>query len=119
MKLLADIPWRAWKGPLTDDLERVQGGFGLGQVPARWKPDATTGLICGFCATGCGLTAHLVDGEAVSVDLVDGADLVTVDSVLADGVDMVDGVLILSGVEDLVTVDGTLISQAFITLMVE
>ena len=67
MKLLAEIPWRAWKGPLTDDLERVQGGFGLGQVPARWTPDATTGLICGFCATGCGLTAHLVDGEAVNL----------------------------------------------------
>jgi assimilatory nitrate reductase catalytic subunit len=39
----------------------------LGQVPARLKPDGTTGLICGFCATGCGLTAHLVDGEAVNL----------------------------------------------------
>jgi assimilatory nitrate reductase catalytic subunit len=39
----------------------------LGQVPARLKPDGTTGLICGFCATGCGLTAHLLDGEAVNL----------------------------------------------------
>jgi assimilatory nitrate reductase catalytic subunit len=39
----------------------------LGQVPARLKPDGTTGVVCGFCATGCGLTAHLVDGEAVNL----------------------------------------------------
>jgi assimilatory nitrate reductase catalytic subunit len=36
-------------------------------VPARLKPDGTTGVVCGFCATGCGLTAHLVDGEAVNL----------------------------------------------------
>ena len=62
-----EIPWRSWNGPLTADLARVSGGFGLGQVPARLKPDGTTGVVCGFCATGCGLTAHLVDGEAVNL----------------------------------------------------
>ena len=64
---LPRIPWRAWDGPFTADLARVSGGFGLGQVPARLKPDGTTGLVCGYCATGCGLTAHLVDGEAVNL----------------------------------------------------
>jgi ferredoxin-nitrate reductase len=64
---LPRIPWRAWDGPLTTDLARVPGGFGLGQVPARLKPDATTGIVCGYCATGCGLTAHLVNGEAVNL----------------------------------------------------
>ena len=62
-----EIPWRSWNGTLTADLARVSGGFGLGQVPARLKPDGTTGVVCGFCATGCGLTAHLVDGEAVNL----------------------------------------------------
>ena len=35
------------------------GEFGLGQVPARLKPDATTTMVCGFCSTGCGLKIHL------------------------------------------------------------
>ena len=39
---------RTWRAP---------GGFGLGQVPARLKPDATTTVVCGFCSTGCGLTS--------------------------------------------------------------
>ena len=29
-------------GPLTQELVRDPGGFGLGQVPARLKPDATS-----------------------------------------------------------------------------
>ena len=54
-------------GHLTRDLLREPGGFGLGQVPARLKPDATTDLVCGYCSTGCSLTVHLRDGEAVSL----------------------------------------------------
>jgi assimilatory nitrate reductase catalytic subunit len=43
------------------------GVYGLGKVPARLKPDATTGLVCGFCSTGCGLNAHLRDGQAINL----------------------------------------------------
>jgi assimilatory nitrate reductase catalytic subunit len=52
---------------LARDLERVPGGFGLGQVPTRLRPDATTTLVCGFCSTGCGLTAHLQKGRAINL----------------------------------------------------
>jgi assimilatory nitrate reductase catalytic subunit len=54
-------------GPLTAELVREPGGFGLGQVPARLKPDAVTSLICGFCSTGCSLDVHLRDGMAVNL----------------------------------------------------
>lgn len=66
--------WPGWNnllrqqtGPLTEDLIRTPGGFGLGQVPARQTPDATTAMTCGFCSTGCSLTVHLRQGEAVSL----------------------------------------------------
>ena len=58
---------RARDGRLTRELLRAPGRFGLGQVPAGKTPDATTGMVCGFCSTGCGLTIHLRDGEAVSL----------------------------------------------------
>src|SRR5690349_3746078 len=35
------------------------GEFGLGRVPARLKPAATTTSVCGFCSTGCALKIHL------------------------------------------------------------
>ena len=54
-------------GYLTRDLLRTPGGFGLGQVPAKLKPDATTDMVCGYCSTGCSLTVHLKEGEAVSL----------------------------------------------------
>src|SRR6187200_3594002 len=54
-------------GPLTRQLVRTPGGFGLGQVPARLKPDATTTAVCGFCSTGCGLEIHLKNGEAINL----------------------------------------------------
>lgn len=54
-------------GSLTRDLLREPGRFGLGQVPVKTKPDATTDMVCGFCATGCGLRIHLKDGEAVNL----------------------------------------------------
>jgi assimilatory nitrate reductase catalytic subunit len=58
---------RARDGRLTRELRRVPGGFGLGQVPASKIPEATTGMVCGFCSTGCGLTVHLRDGQAVNL----------------------------------------------------
>jgi len=54
-------------GPLTQELVRRPGGFGLGQVPARLAPDATTTAVCGFCSTGCGLEIHLKNGEAINL----------------------------------------------------
>src|SRR6266852_983628 len=58
---------RQWHGPLTLDLVQRPGEFGLGQVPARLKPDSTTTVVCGFCSTGCGLNIHLKDGVAVNL----------------------------------------------------
>ena len=58
---------RAWNGPLTEELVRNPGNFGLGQVPARLEPDATTTMVCGFCSTGCGLNIHMRDGQAVNL----------------------------------------------------
>src|SRR5690606_40935205 len=46
---------RQWHGPLTEKLVQQPGDFGLGKVPARFKPDATTRSVCGFCSTGCSL----------------------------------------------------------------
>ncbi|QDT68827.1 Nitrate reductase [Planctomycetes bacterium MalM25] len=55
------------EGPLTSELIRKPGRFGLGQVPERLAPDATTDVVCGYCSTGCGLRVHLRDGEAVNL----------------------------------------------------
>ena len=55
------------QGTLTRELLREPGGFGLGQVPSRLKPDSTTTAVCGFCSTGCGLDIHLKEGEAVNL----------------------------------------------------
>jgi assimilatory nitrate reductase catalytic subunit len=52
---------------LTRELLRSPGKFGLGQVPARVAPDATTGVVCGYCSTGCNLNVHLREGEAVNL----------------------------------------------------
>ena len=54
-------------GALTRELVRSPGGFGLGQVPSRLKPDATTSMVCGFCSTGCSLDVHRRDGVAVNL----------------------------------------------------
>jgi anaerobic selenocysteine-containing dehydrogenase len=58
---------RKRSGPLTQELVRQPGGFGLGQVPLSRKPDATTSMVCGFCSTGCSLDVHLKEGEAVNL----------------------------------------------------
>ena len=55
------------EGALTRELVRRPGGFGLGQVPERLAPDATTSMVCGFCSTGCSLDVHLRDGQAVNL----------------------------------------------------
>ncbi len=55
------------EGHLTRELLQQPGGFGLGQVPDRLVPDATTTMVCGYCSTGCGLKIHLRDGEAINL----------------------------------------------------
>ncbi|HUF64269.1 MAG TPA: molybdopterin oxidoreductase family protein [Verrucomicrobiales bacterium] len=60
-------PLRAWDGVLTRELVRQPGKFGLGSLPAALQLDATASLVCGFCSTGCGLKAHLADGEALNL----------------------------------------------------
>lgn len=57
----------ARQGPLTRDLLLSPGDYGLGKVPTRLKPDATTRVVCGFCSTGCGLDVHLRKGEAINL----------------------------------------------------
>lgn len=54
-------------GPLTQDLVLEPGRFGLGKVPQKLLPNATTSTVCGFCSTGCSLNVHLRDGEAVNL----------------------------------------------------
>ncbi|QDV35732.1 molybdopterin oxidoreductase family protein [Tautonia plasticadhaerens] len=54
-------------GRLTRSLLREPGRFGLGQVPARVSPDATSSLVCGYCSTGCSLDVHLRGGLAVNL----------------------------------------------------
>jgi len=58
---------RHWHGPLTQELVLHPGEFGLGKIPARLQPDATTTMVCGFCSTGCGLNVHLRDGQAINL----------------------------------------------------
>lgn len=58
---------REWNGPLTQELVLHPTAFGLGRIPARLKPEATTTTVCGFCSTGCGLDVHLRDGEAINL----------------------------------------------------
>lgn len=64
-------PWRTLlrqeDGPLTSDLLLQPGKFGLGQVPAKLVPDATTATTCGYCSTGCSLTVHLKNDSAVNL----------------------------------------------------
>ena len=63
----AEEMFRAWDGPLTQDLVQSPGNFGLGKVPARLTPDDTTTMVCGYCSTGCGLKIHLKDGQAINL----------------------------------------------------
>ncbi|QDU82342.1 Nitrate reductase [Polystyrenella longa] len=70
LKKVTDTAWsfiRQKEGKLTRELLLEPGGFGLGKVPARLAPDATTTAVCGYCSTGCGLKIHLKNGEAVNL----------------------------------------------------
>jgi anaerobic selenocysteine-containing dehydrogenase len=67
VRKLAERLLIAREGPQTRDLELVPGRFGLGRVPARLQPDATTTMVCGFCSTGCGLRVHLREGTAINL----------------------------------------------------
>lgn len=58
---------RVFDGPLTEQMLLSPAKFGLGLVPDRLTPDATTNMVCGFCSTGCSLSLHLKDGEAVNL----------------------------------------------------
>ena len=58
---------RQWDGQLTRELVLKPGQFGLGRIPSRNVPDATTTLVCGYCSTGCGLKVHLQDGVGVNL----------------------------------------------------
>jgi len=55
------------EGHLTRELLLSPGGFGLGKVPDKNRPDATTQMVCGYCGTGCNLNIHLKDGEGVCI----------------------------------------------------
>ena len=53
---------------MTSELVLRPGEFGLGKIPSRLKPAATTSSICGFCSTGCSLKIHLNEkGEAINL----------------------------------------------------
>lgn len=54
-------------GAYTRELLLEPAGHGLGQVPARNRPDSTTNMVCGYCSTGCGLKIHLQDGQAINL----------------------------------------------------
>jgi len=58
---------RRWNGPYTQLLRQTPGHLGLGRVPERLRPEGTTGAVCGFCSTGCGLRIHHRNGVAVNV----------------------------------------------------
>ena len=57
-------------GPMTTELVQHPAAFdlGLGRVPARLAPVATTNTVCGFCSTGCSLRVHLdAEGQAINL----------------------------------------------------
>ncbi|MCH6256671.1 nitrate reductase [Puniceicoccaceae bacterium K14] len=58
---------REWTGPQTKDLVLNPGGFGLGKIPEKFRPSATTHSVCGYCATGCSLEVHMKDSEGVNL----------------------------------------------------
>ncbi len=57
-------------GPMTSELVQhpADHGLGLGRIPARLTPVATTNTVCGFCSTGCSLRVHLdAEGQAINL----------------------------------------------------
>ncbi len=63
-----DQVFRARTGTMTSELVLRPGAFGLGHLPERLAPAATTTSVCGFCSTGCSLKVHLNQaGEAINL----------------------------------------------------
>jgi assimilatory nitrate reductase catalytic subunit len=58
---------RARTGPMTDELVRNPGKFGLGQLPSRRTPAGTVNSVCGFCSTGCRLCIHVDEEDRKSL----------------------------------------------------
>ncbi len=54
-------------GILTRELALESSALGLGKLPKRLMPQTTTDLICGYCSTGCSLTVHIKDDQAVNL----------------------------------------------------
>ncbi|WP_309399211.1 molybdopterin oxidoreductase family protein [Cerasicoccus maritimus] len=63
----SNTAFRQWNGPLTKEIVQRPSEFGLGQLPQRTQPDATTDSVCGYCGTGCSLKVHLKDSEAINL----------------------------------------------------
>jgi len=61
------LPLVARDGTLTAELRLAPASPGLGMLPERLHPDATTPMVCGFCSTGCSLDVHLRDGAAIGL----------------------------------------------------
>lgn len=59
--------WIDTGSDLTSELVQTRGPFGLGNIPARMTVDATTDMVCGYCATGCSMKVHLQGGQAVNL----------------------------------------------------
>ena len=73
MSTALDDLLHARTGPMTADMVQHPAKFGLGRVPARLQPSATTTSICGFCSTGCSLKIHLnAEGEAINLPIAHG-----------------------------------------------
>jgi len=54
-------------GPLTRELLLNPATLGLpGRVDSH-RPESVVKSVCGFCSTGCSLSIHLQDGQAVSL----------------------------------------------------
>ncbi len=67
-KSFSDTLLHARSGPMTEELVLRPAAFGLGHVPSRLEPVATTTSVCGYCSTGCGLKIHLnAKGEAINL----------------------------------------------------
>src|SRR5262249_32297318 len=54
-------------GKLTQDLVLRPADFGLGNLPARLKPEDAADMVCGFCSTACSLRIHLKAGVAITL----------------------------------------------------
>jgi assimilatory nitrate reductase catalytic subunit len=63
---LRDWLWQD-QGRLTDRLELAPAPFQLGRLPLARQPDELVTSVCGYCSTGCGLSIHLRDGQAVGL----------------------------------------------------